>query len=162
MAAQGWSKQHFALTCCHREKQGEGCREINWQLNDTPCVDDKKHLVAQEEVGSEGLCNESLMTIHKRFSVRRSTRLGSFCPGESALSLSLTSQRRRDRRCGMRARNYPEMCRGPVSGHTQAEDDGCRGSGGHASGAVGGRKIQKNSRFRVFVLGLGLNPADFE
>lgn len=35
------------------------------------------------------------------------------------------------------------MCRGPVSGHMQAEDDGCRGSGGHASGAVGERKIQK-------------------
>lgn len=47
-----------------------GGRKINWQLNDTPCEDDKRHLVAQEEVGSEGLCNEGLMTIHKRFSVR--------------------------------------------------------------------------------------------
>lgn len=35
-----------------------GGRKINWQLNDTPCEDDKRHLVAQEEVGSEGLCNE--------------------------------------------------------------------------------------------------------
>lgn len=54
-----------------------GGRKINWQLNDTPCEDDKRHLVAQEEVSSEGLCNEGLMTIHKRFSVRWSTRLGS-------------------------------------------------------------------------------------
>lgn len=54
-----------------------GGRKINWQLNDTPCEDDRRHLVAQEEVGSEGLCNEGLMTIHKRFSVRWSTRLGS-------------------------------------------------------------------------------------
>lgn len=37
---------------------GGGGRKINWQLNDTPCEDDKRHLVAQEEVGSEGLCNE--------------------------------------------------------------------------------------------------------
>lgn len=32
--------------------------KINWQLNDTPCENDKRHLVAQEEVGSEGLYNE--------------------------------------------------------------------------------------------------------
>lgn len=54
------------VTCCHIQ----GGRKINWQLNDTPCEDDRRHLVAQEEVGSEGLCNEGLMTIHKRFSVR--------------------------------------------------------------------------------------------
>lgn len=57
-------------------------KKINWQLNDTPCEDDKRHLVAQEEVGSEGFCNDGLMTIHKRFSVRWSTRLGS-CALES-------------------------------------------------------------------------------
>lgn len=56
------------VTCCHIQEGGG--RKINWQLNDTPCEDDKRHLVAQEEVGSEGLCNEGLMTIHKRFSVR--------------------------------------------------------------------------------------------
>lgn len=60
------------VTRCHTQEGGGG-GGINWQLNDTPCADDKRHLVAQEEVGSEGLCNEGLMTIHKRFSVRRST-----------------------------------------------------------------------------------------
>lgn len=42
----------YYVTCCHIE--GGGGRKINWQLNDTPCEDDKRHLVAQEEVGSEG------------------------------------------------------------------------------------------------------------
>lgn len=49
------------MTCCHMRRGGGGGwggRKINWQLNDTPCEDDKRHLVAQEEVGSEGLCNE--------------------------------------------------------------------------------------------------------
>lgn len=36
------------VTCCHI---GE---KINWQLNDAPCEDDKRHCVAQEEVGCEG------------------------------------------------------------------------------------------------------------
>lgn len=62
---------HFAMvTCCHM-RRGRGGRggKINWQLNDAPCENDKRHLVAQEEVCGEGLCNEGLMTIHKRFSV---------------------------------------------------------------------------------------------
>lgn len=44
----------FILLCdmlSYRRRRG---RKINWQLNDTPCEDDKRHLVAQEEVGSEG------------------------------------------------------------------------------------------------------------
>lgn len=74
VAAVGRSSLRFAVwhVVIYR-----GGRKINWQLNDTPCEDDKRHLVAQEEVGSEGLCNEGLMTIHKWFSVRWSTQLGS-------------------------------------------------------------------------------------
>lgn len=70
-----WAGRDCVLLCDMLSYTGG--RKINWQLNDTPCEDDKRHLVAQKEVGSEGLCNEGLMTIHKWFSVRWSTRLGS-------------------------------------------------------------------------------------
>lgn len=48
VAARGRSRLYFcSVTCCHI-RWG---RKINWQLNDTPCEDDKRHLVAQEEAG---------------------------------------------------------------------------------------------------------------
>lgn len=40
------------VTCCHIQEEragGGGEKKINWQLNDTPCEDDKRHLVAQEK-----------------------------------------------------------------------------------------------------------------
>lgn len=38
------------VTHCHMRQEEEG-KKINWQLNDTPCEDDKRHLVAWEAVG---------------------------------------------------------------------------------------------------------------